>query len=469
MLFDDLFINAGSIKDWELQGAIGFFPDGVITYLLLIIFKLNYPNYIICYALITASLILIGLNFIYKKIWSADYKYNSWRISAFLSLAVLSSTIFESFNIYTSYLFLPFFHSGNILIVLGTLCIYFSALKLVYKCIFIFALSYIGLISDVYLLILMLVPFLAVASINLIVSKKKQESIWLVAIIITASAVYYYTKQYVYNKLHLNPLDVSRLISHEEGLFKLSFIAFYNSVIMASLSYNKLLFTIILCTLCSYLYILKDFLLKKIKENRVHFLFILFFCVQLFLTLFSVFYLGFYRDISAIRYLCYSLLLPAIWLINICIAKSFSTKINYIKTFLLIVIIYFCVKFYSPSELHRFKTFKPLFVSEIDSLVKEKKLKNGIAGYWYSKLNMLYSKTYYLNTVYEDGNMYPFGVNIKWYYNKGYDFIFKSGLSGAVIHKNFEVIDTCILKTTDTVLITKPFSYSSETNKIIAF
>jgi len=457
VIYNDLFLNGGQVKDWIFAAAPTLFPD---IFLYLVIRKCiawDIINISMIYFFFQVLLATASSTYLFSRVAPGQLKKYSWLIPLLFSTLFIETYYFShdiTFAFYISYFS---YHGGSFINMIILLCIYFSPMRDFFKMIFLFLFTLVAIFSDMLFLV-MVVPFMLTVLINIQFSNLLRSM--LVFILVLAGCILgYQLFEYLKTGGYATFLSV-RILNPDNAIpsLKVFLNEMYDFIKSPGFRSIHMLFTFLLIPYGFYFYAKNR--RSEQKEFAVFFLLYSFFSLCVFS---APIVNGNFSGYDTLRYSIspfYFSLLIISFLIAFQLNKISSRIKLKVVSFAIPTIFLGMILFgFSYKGLKEFLHYKPEYAKEIDEAYSKYGLTRGIAEYWHAKKFTVFSdRGVKIESVYPDLNMHEILSNQSWYFESPYNFVIEDRLSREEIRKEFVIEDTIQIR--DLVIYkVKPFKF----------
>jgi len=442
-LYFDIFKDGGKLSDWYLASAPTLFPDFTLCYVLFDWFGLDFVALLFVYGLIQTTLIVWLSIFILEKTLPKKISNNTWLIPVFFSFTFLESYYFTQHDFFANILVSPCYHGGALTMTLACLAVYLSDLNAVVKYVLFFIFCFLGVFSDMLFIPLFVAPFFT-AKIVLFKFGGIKSTVFNLILLIISSLLAFKLYNYV-NESSIAHFIKPNILAVDN--INLSWQTFYSQmkeyICMPGFRSIQIAFSFIAPVVC---FLILMFFYKRLESGtRFILLFYSGFSVIVFATpIINGSYIAWdiiRYSISPIFFSMAFLGVAVAWLIDALI-RNVTLK----KMALYAVPVFFLainIPKFSFSALNGYFDYYPVMTHEIDSIAEKHHLRNGIADYWNSKNITMFSKNgITIRSVYRGIDIFPFGGNISWFYNREFDFVISDYILAAQIKKYLVITDS---------------------------
>lgn len=443
-LFNDIFREGGSIKDWYLSAAPCLFPDVFLYYFFSEIIRLDFVSIMFFYGVVQASVIVCLSSYIYKKTVPESYKEYVWLVPIFYSFTFLESFYFTQHESF-AFLMLTFgYHAGAYLNALISVSIFISDMKNGWKYLLLLLLSFVFTFSDILYVIMFVGPMVGV---NFVLYRYKGPKFAFLSTlsVLLGCVLAFYTYNYVKQTLLFNYIEPNRMFDFQN--IRSSFDVFYEQMTtyigLPGFRSFQISFAFIAPIVCFVI------VLARRRSMDMPFKFLLWFYVMFSAMVFIAPIInGSYTAWDTIRYnvsaIFFSMIILALFvgiiyrlLVEFRLLRN--SLLYALPVFLLVLI---SLKF-PPTGMKNYFSYYPNQVRELDSVSRVHSLKNGISNYWNAKSSSVFSKNQLkVLSMHGTVHIYEMGSNLKWFYNREFDFIIADKLDSARIRHLFIIKDT---------------------------
>lgn len=443
LFFNDLFREGGSLKDWYMGASPCIFPDVILYLFFSELFHLDFISILFFYGITQSILVVYLSSFLYKKLAPPVYKEYAWLIPVFYSFVFLESYYNTGHEVFAFLMLVYGYHTGAFISALLAMCIYVSELKHGWKYVLLFLFTLLATFSDILFVPMFIGPII-VLNIFMFRFKGVKFSVLSSVFIVSGCALAFYIYEYVKANLvyFSNPSKIYAFDNIMPSL-KIFYEHMLAYITLGGFRGFQIAFAFVAPIVCFIILILKRKTLSK------EFKFLLFFYVVFSVIVFSAPILnGNYTAWDTIRYniapIFFSMTILALLIAFIFNRFITNSTTQLIVSYLIPVFFVFLISLkFSPVGLKDYFTYYPPKVKEIDSICKKYNLKNGISNYWNAKWVSVFSKNHVkVLSMHSTVFMYELGSNIKWFYNREFDFVIANKLDSARIRQLFIIKDT---------------------------
>ncbi len=459
-MFKDIFLDGGNFKDWRLGAAPTFFPDLVLYYILFLILGTDFITLTFVYGVIQ-TLLISGLSvYIFRKLITGKMREFSWLIPLFYSFA-----FFESYYIINDqmlgYLMVIYcYHTGSFVTTLACFSIMISDIKFIWKLLLLFVIGALAAYSDILYVVMFLAPM---CILNIIQYKFHglKRSLLIITTVIVGASIGYYVFTCMSASGATNNASVAKMfdtakisrcvdVMHQQVSYEFQKTGFQQTLTITAFTVPIIALLIVI-------------LFRKKINGHLKYL-IWFYSLFVVITISASLITGSYDGTDKIRYIVGVYYFSAVVLAFFGAAiLMLLYNIPWLKigiSFAVIALFFHTAnKKFTYQGLYNYFMYYPPAVKALDEICEKHHLKRGIGDYWKGKWSSIFSKKgIVVVTVYPTVNVYDYGSNSEWYYNKEYDFVIPERLDTTQIRKNFVILDT-IVSPYITVLKVKKFIY----------
>lgn len=443
-LFRDIFQEQGKLQSWRMAGSTTLFPDLSLFYLLFLIFGNDVLSITFIYGIIQVLLVTTLMCYVYRKLISPELKAFSWLIPLLFSLIFLESYYYTNDQmlpyLYTIYCY----HTGTLINTLIAISISISNFKFGIKCVLLLLISFLAAFSDMLFVVMFVGPFIIT---NLLQFKFLGFKKTIILILIITTGVY--TGNYLFKHLNETGFFIYQINIklYSFDLMRESWRVFYDQMLYNVLTKGLVGFRTFLSFFFLILVFMTLLLLRKKLDSGTRYFLLLF--VMILISLYaSPIINGIYIRTDAIRYSA------AAYLFSYCILAMVIAVIlrfgvsdvritSLLAALVLIITGSFVYNKFNYKGMNNYFSYYPPKVRALDSICVKNGLKNGVSDYWIGKWSTMFSKrNIRVHSVYQWTNIYEFGSNSEWYFNKEFDFVIPDRIDSAEIRKNFVILDS---------------------------
>jgi len=474
-MYKDIFWDGGHLKGWSLGTTPNVYPS-ILTYFIFatIIQNLMWAHFLHGLFLFIS---LLCLTLLLLRKFTDKYYYSGTIFNLLICLFPLF-TLYQNDFIITTYLYLPY-HIGAYLVMLLNIWLLISYIESNKKnYLILYSISTIFIVFSNQIYIVSGICFLI--TLYFIAYLQKRKSIW--------TSFYTTLFSIVLGVLLLSILKWTHYFSHSQS------IVFDFSRIIPSISLqifdfykifwngNILTIIVLICisTLLIHIFRIREIQMKNFVLKNTNTIFISFFVfLYAFGQFFSVGLTSMYFDSSNIRYYI-SVFYLLLAFFSLQFPKKFD-NIHFLNKIVISLFIFFASLLFKtnfsnfPKQISSFGNYYPHRIQQIDSVVKVRNLKYGLASYWDAVQMKMLSKTKIrLHTVNSDFSIVNHNVNPNSFF-KGYSSVYDNPKFNFIIENQWITQDVIIfyfgnpkeiIKLKDrNIFIYPEFTYNLETGK----
>jgi hypothetical protein len=457
VIYNDLFLDGGQIKDWILASAPTLFPDIFLYMLVRKCTAWDIQNISMLYFFIQALLAIACCTYLFSKVVPAHLKKFSWLVPLLFTTMFIETHYFSYDITFAFYLSYFSYHGGSFINFIIVLCIYFSSMRDLFKIPLLFIFTAIAMFSDMLFLVL-IVPFLLSIFIGRQFASFKR-AVLLFLLLVIGGILGYKCYDHILTGGYATFLQ-ARMLNPDNALPSLQMFLseMYDFMKTPGFRSAQMFLTFLLIPYGFY-YFLKN---RKATDSKLASMFLLYSLYSL--CVFSAPIVnGNFLGYDTLRYSVspfYFALIMLACLIANGLSKISKEKVRTGISFALpSVLLCFFIGGFTFKGLNGFLNYMPPEAKEIDEASVKYGLTRGVADYWQAKENTIFSKKgIKIVAVYPNVYMNEMLSNINWYYAGPYNFIIEERIDRAAIAKELQVTDTI---NTENLIIykVKPFVF----------
>jgi hypothetical protein len=456
VIYNDLFLEGGHIKDWILASAPTLFPDIFLYVLIRKCVPWDIQNISMLYFFIQALIAIACCTYLFSKVVPAQLKKFSWLVPLLFTTIFIETHYFAYDFTFAFYLSYFSYHGGSFLNFIILLCIYFSPMRDLFKIPLLFVFAAIAIFSDM-LFFVMVVPFLMSILIGRQFASVKR-SVLIFLLIVVGGYLGYKVYAHVLAGGYTTMSAITINPSNALPSLQIFLNEMYDFMKVPGFRSTHMFFTFFLIPYGFY-YFFKH---RKSTDSKLASMFLL---NSLFsLCVFSAPIVnGNFFGYDTLRYsvspFYFSLIMMAVLIAN-GLSKVSREKVRTGISFALPAILFcFFIGGFTFKGLNEFLNYIPPQTRELDEMSVKYGLTRGVGSYWQAKSNTMFSqKGIKVVAIYPNVYMNESLSNINWYYEGPYNFIIEENIDRAAIAKELQVTDT--INTENLVIYkVKPFVF----------